>query len=206
MARARKMNGRKGGRSRTNGVGADQSGWSLQRRVPDCHRFVRRDLVPIDAGTAGAGVGVGLLFSLDQLPNYTDFTALFDTYSIDRVDIVVIPGSQSAQLYGAPDFDDSVAPTGLVDLLERQNCQVSVVGNSSYQQFRKSITPRMVITKTATTSPQHLPVGTQVDTADPSVPYFGYKLWLQSTNPTIATPYAGWQIIVTYHMRFWSAK
>lgn len=201
MRRGRRS--RKGGK---NGVGTDQAGFTLTKRVPDCHRFVRRDFVPVDSGTAGTPQGLAFSFSLDQLPNYTDFTNLFDHYSIDRIDLVAIPGVNPAQIYSAPDFDDAVAPTGVADLLERQNCTVQVVGPNSYQQFRRTIVPRMPMEGGTAAGPQLAPVGTPVDTADPSVQYFGFKLWIVPTNPIITLPFAGWTFVVTYHLRLWAAK
>jgi hypothetical protein len=196
---------RRGRRNGRNGVGTDNAGFALTKRVPDCHRFVRRDIFNMEAGTTGTAQGLGFGFSLDLLPNYTDFTSLFDTYSIDRIDMVAISGVNSAQIYSAPDFDDDVAPTGVADMLERQNCTVQVVSPNSYQQWRRSIVPRMPI-EGASAGPQLAPVGTQVDTADASVRYHGFKMWIVPTNPSVASPFAGWSFVITYHMRFWSAK
>jgi len=187
-------------------VGTDQAGFTLSKRVPDVHRFVRRDFIPIEAGSTGVAQGMALTFSLDQLPNYTDFTNLFDHYSIDRIDLVAIPGVNPAQIYSAPDFDDAVVPTGVADLLERQNCTVQVAGTTSYQQWRRSIVPRMPMESGTSAGPQLAPVGTPVDTADPSVTYFGFKLWLIPSHPFLGTPFAGWSLVATYHLRFWSAK
>jgi hypothetical protein len=147
-----------------------------------------------------------LSFSLDQLPNYTDFTSLFDHYSIDRVDITLIPGVNPAQVAACPDFDDAVTPSGLADLLERQSCKVSVLGPNSYQQFRVSLVPRMPIEGAGGAGPQMAPVGTMVDTSDPSMQYFGMKFWFTPTNSVIATPFLGWSVMIAYHLRFAVAK
>jgi hypothetical protein len=200
---ARKKAARRGER---DGVRQDQAGFQLSRQMVDCHRFVRRDLIPVDAGTAGVEVGLAFSFSLDQLPNYTDFTNLFDHYSIDRIDLVAVPGINTVQITFCIDLDDAVAPTGIADLLERQNASVQVVGPFSYQQFRRSFIPRMPMEGGTSAGPQLAPVGTPVDTADPSVQYFGYKLWLRPPNPGTVAPYTGWQFIATYHLRFWAAK
>lgn len=193
-------------RNRPNGTGLDQSGWGLQLRVPDSHKFVRRDIVPIDPGSAGVSQGLALTFALDQLPNYTDFTNLFDSYAIERVDVVMIPGVNPIQIYSCPDYDDSVAPTGLADMLERQGTQVQVVGPSSFQQFRKSIVPRMPIEGASGAGPQLAPVGMKIDCSDASVVHHGYKFWIAPANTTTSTPFMGWQIVCTYHLKFWAAK
>jgi len=108
MAKSKKkvvVRGRaRNGSGRNNGYGQDQSGWTLERRIADVHRFVRRDFVPVDPGSAGVGVGYALSFSLDQLPNYTDFTNLFDHYVIEAVDITLIPGINAVQIAYCPDL------------------------------------------------------------------------------------------------------
>lgn len=126
---------------------------------------------------------------------------------IERVDITVIPGVNAAQVAACPDFDDAVAPTGLVDLLERQGCQVSVISANSYQQFRRSIVPRVPVEGgNLAPGPMLMPVGTPLDTADPSVAHFGYKFWFDPVNTLTIAPFTGWRIIIAYHLRFLSAK
>lgn len=174
----------------------------LVRSVPDTHRFVRRDLQPLTVGTAGAGVGFGFSFSLSNLPNSSDFTNLFDSYRIDRIDAVILGSSNSLQIYVAVDYDDAVAPTGVVDMLERQNVQCKSVTAGSFQQLRVSFVPRMPI-EGANAGPQLAPVGMWVDTADPTVQYHGLKLWLQPSTGTVTLQP---QVIFTYHLSFRAAK
>jgi hypothetical protein len=210
MAKSKKkvvVRGRaRNGSGRNNGYGQDQSGWTLERRIADVHRFVRRDFVPVDPGSAGVGVGYALSFSLDQLPNYTDFTNLFDNYVIEAVDITLIPGINAVQIAYCPDFDDAVAPTGIADLLERQCCQVSVVSTLSYQQIKRRIVPRVPVESGSTVGPMLMPVGTPLDTADSSIVHFGYKFWFDPVNPGTTAPYTGWRFMIAYHLRFMSAK
>lgn len=180
----------------------DQSGYGLVRSVPDLHRFVRRDLQPLTIGAAGAGVGFGFSFSLSNLPNSSDFTNLFDSYRIDRVDAVILGSSNSLQVYAAVDYDDAVAPTGIADMLERQNVMCKTVSAGSFQQLRLTFVPRMPI-EGASAGPQLAPVGMWVDTADPTVQYHGLKLWLQ---PASGTATLQPQVIFTYHLSFRAAK
>jgi hypothetical protein len=211
MARARGRAGRRrnggNGRRRQPGPNSDMGGMMLKRVAPDCHRFIRRDLVALDGAPTGAGASFGLAisFSLDQLPNYTDFTNLFDHYSIDRIELAAVPGVATIQIASCLDLDDAVAPTGIADILERQGASVTTVGQQSYQQWRRSFVPRMPI-EGPTAGPQMAPLGTKVDTADPSVQYFGYKFWLTPADVLRTSAYTGWYFVATYHLRFWAAK
>jgi hypothetical protein len=170
---------------------------------------VRRQVIDLNELESGSGFGLGLSFSLDSLPNYTDFTNLFDNYSIDMVDITIIPGVNAIQVYGVPDFDDAVAPGSATDILERQNCNVSVVTVNSYQQNRVRIVPRVPIDGAGGAGPQLAPVGILCDTSDPSIQYFGYKYWLQTADPNLTSgsaPYRGATVVIAYHLRFVAAK
>jgi hypothetical protein len=170
---------------------------------------VRRQVIDLNELESGSGFGLALSFSLDQLPNYTDFTNLFDNYSIDMIDITVIPGVNSLQVFGVPDFDDAVAPGTVNEVLERQNCTVSVVSFNSYQQHRVRIVPRVPVDGASGAGPQLAPVGVLCDTSDASIQYFGYKFWLQTTDPNLSSmsaPFRGSKVVVAYHLRFVAAK
>lgn len=204
MARGRKGGRRAKGRGGSARAGyQDQAGFPLVKQVADAHRFVRRDIRVLDLGSAGTGSGFAYTFALSNLINYTDFTALFDTYCIDRVDIVLVPGSAAIQVYGAPDFDDAVAPVGVSDLLERQNVMVRGVSTGSIQQFRASVVPRVHGNVGADASVSMMPPGQRLDCAAPSVLHYGYKFWIIApTGTATASP----SIVFTYHLRMFSAK
>lgn len=194
------------GRGRASGQtrhAKDQNGYALMRSIPDVHQFVRRDLQPLTIGAVGAGVGFGFAFSLSNLPNASDFTSLFDSYRIDRIDAVVLGSSNSLQLYAAIDYDDAVAPIGVAEMLERQNVQVKALNIASIQQYRVSFVPRMPIEGSTGAGPQLAPVGMWLDTADPTVQYHGLKLWIQ---PLVGTVTLQPQVIFTYHLSFRAAK
>lgn len=181
----------------------DMDGYPLARSVPDVHRFVRRDFQPLTIGAAGAGVGFAFGFALANLPNSSDFTSLFDSYRIDRIDAAVLGGSNQLQLYAAVDYDDAVAPTGIAEMLERQNVQVKAITVNSIQQYRVTFVPRMPIEGSTGAGPQMAPVGTWIDTADPTVEHYGLKIWIQpSTGTATLQP----QVVFTYHLSFRAAK
>lgn len=129
------------------------------------HKFVRScQLPPIHASAlipyAGTGSALNpvsqmyeyfgtLSFNLKQLPDYTDFTSLFDSYKIDWIEVTLRAAQNSVdisqQVYGptgtagqvnslplftyAIDRDDSVPPTSSDQLLQYANCRVKRVLN-----------------------------------------------------------------------------
>lgn len=201
MARKQKSRARR--RPRASGVNADNAGFPLVRQVADCHRFVRRDIRILDLGAVGAGVGLAYVFTLNSLPNSSDFVNLFDSYAIDRIDIALLAGTAVLQVYGAPDYDDSVAPVGVADLIERQNVMVRSLNVAATQQFRASIVPRVHMPSAFGTGTIMAPAGQRLDSADASTPHYGYKFWIQ---PSSGTPSLAPTLVFTYHMRMWSAK
>lgn len=201
--RSQNKMGRRRARKGRTGVNQDNVGNALVRQIADCHRFVRRDIRILDLGSVGAGYGAGYLFSLNSVPNFTDFTNLFDSYAIERVDIALLAGTAVLQVYGAPDYDDVVAPTGVADMLERQNVLVRSLNVAATQQFRASIVPRVQINSGVTTGVMLAPPAVRLDCADPSTGHFGYKLWIQ---PSTGTPALAPTLVITYHLKFWAAK
>ena len=80
------------------------------RGAPNQYRYVRETRpVTIDLGTAGGGIsiiaGTGVIpsmsvlefpnFEINQLPGFTDFTALYANYKIDKIDTILIPQWQN---------------------------------------------------------------------------------------------------------------
>jgi hypothetical protein len=182
---------------------SDGGGNQMVRFVPDVHRFVRREFRELSIGAAGAGVGFGYSFALDQLPNYTDFTNLFDSYRIDRVDAIILGSGNALQVYSAADYDDAVAPSGIADMLERQNVVVKTVTVNNPNGWRMSLVPRAPIEGAGGAGPQMSPVGTWVDCADASLQYFGLKFWIQPLTGTVALQPS---LVLTYHLSFRAAK
>lgn len=203
MARKQQRRMRRGRRNGASGVNADNAGFPLVRQVADCHRFVRRDIRVLDLGSVGAGSGLAYVFTLNSVPNSSDFVNLFDSYSIDRVDIALLAGTAVLQVYGAPDYDDAVAPVGIADLIERQNVMVRSLNVAATQQFRASIVPRVHMPSAFGTGTVMAPPGQRLDCSDPSTPHYGYKFWIQ---PSSGTPTLAPTLVFTYHFRMWSAK
>lgn len=102
------------------------------------HRFKRTcKMDNITASITGGGVASGISaayqFTLDSLPNYTEFTALYDMYKINAIKLTFVPTASeyiNSTTSGAPtpngfqrfnsvlDFDDTAVPVSENDLLQ----------------------------------------------------------------------------------------
>jgi len=141
--------------------------------------------------------GGAMRFQLSDIIDPLDFTSLFDRYKLNMVKVTMMPLMNQA--YGAIsttgnvqtstlptlltsiDYDDGIAPSDSLDLLERQNCR-------SYR-FDKPVTvtiknPKMLLAvqqgdsvftqvAAATTSGKYL------DCADQNVNHYGFKFYIR---------------------------
>lgn len=78
----------------------------------------------------------GYQFRLDQVPNFTEFTALYDQFKINAVKLTFYPQVTenislgtinnpvaSARFYSCLDFNDSAPPTTIDEVREYQSCK-----------------------------------------------------------------------------------
>ncbi len=80
---------------KNNGTQDPWEKFSLSNWTPKTHYFKRHvDLGTITFSTAGI-VSNGFSFQLDEIPNYTEFTTLFDLYKIEHVEVHMLPGTNS---------------------------------------------------------------------------------------------------------------
>lgn len=101
-------------------------------RQPNVYHFKRKFFL-IDAIVVNSGVddkrGIG--FALQNLPNFTDFTNLYDMYRINKVVYKIIPKytqqtitaltNNVQQIHSVLDYDDITAPGTISDLTQYQN-------------------------------------------------------------------------------------
>jgi len=180
----------------------------------------------LNFGTPGFGsaingtqqIGIGCVFRLAQASAIADLTGLFDNYRIKKVVLRFNPlinsapgevSSGSAQmllsaiptLNVCPDFDDSVAPTSLTDVLQNSYTRTYRLD----KPFTVSLTPRAqsVVTATgATTAGGLAPLSQWFDCQSAAIDHHGLKMWL-SHFPICATAGSvGIEITPVYYLEF----
>ena len=126
---------------------------------------------------------VGLNFKLNQIPGYTEFTAMFQTYCIEKVDLWLRPeyteltdaaiasNSVNVELFSAIDTTDSTAPASVNALLEFQSLAHTGITQNHYRSVRPSYLMDGAI-----------PVCSRISTASPSVSWYGLKIAIPPTG------------------------
>jgi len=167
------------------------------------HTFTRLALKgPILATVAGNHYSFS--FSLSDLSSYTEWTALYDSYRIDKVDVRIMPGYRTSMpgafvdvtLVTVVDFDDSSALTSLADYFEYSTARFCdpIIPN----EF--SIIPRFCV-QSLTGGRITAPLGAWIDAANAIEPYYGLKIFASGTTAS-----ALWTVQLNYHLSFRSTR
>lgn len=150
--------------------------------------------------------GGSFIFSFNLLPDFAEFTTLFDAYCIDRVDITWNLISNSTDKYPtllvAPDYDDGNAPATINEVTSSESCKV-VQFSAEKREHTLSIVPRVAATayRTGISSAYTWAAqGSLVDMALTDVPFYGVKYWLDNFNAT-TTPNAAFRVYFKFHVR-----
>lgn len=149
--------------------------------------------------TANTDTFATLNFRLNQLPNFSEFTSLYDQYKINGVKFELIPrydtntqvGSAgiatpahySSQNWTAIDYDDTVTPTSMADILQYQN----VKRTGSSRIMTRFIKPKFADTIFASgVISGYRPQKGFIDCTYPNVEHYGVKFGF-SSNPLALT-------------------
>lgn len=142
-------------------------------------------------------------FKLDQVTNYTEFTALYDQYRINRIVARWVPrttdsgqgAGERGNFYSVIDYDDS-ATINVVEAQESQNVKRTVTTRSHIRSFVPAVlAPTYRVGVTSAYGPKFKQ---WVDCAYPDVPHYGIKAAVQNWDNLGIT----YDLIVTFYMSF----
>jgi len=149
-------------------------------------------------------------FVLQDIPDSSQFTSIFDQYRLTRVDVRVIPMTQHALPAGssaismcwvATDFDDSAAPSSVAQVQNYSNALAISPGSGTMFSFKPMIETAVqqsggAIVAGGVAEPW-------LNCSQPNIPHFGVKVAItQSTSTNVNY----WYIIFRYHVAFRSAR
>jgi hypothetical protein len=129
---------------------------------------------------------LGQYFSLaSSVPNYAAYTAIFDEYKIDEVEVWINPNPISTLAAStvrglwssAVDYDDANTPTTVSTVSDKQNSLTTVVDESHYHKW----TPKFAV---GTYSGTFVSFGSStgwLDCASPNVQHYGLKCAFSQT-------------------------
>lgn len=144
-------------------------------------------------------------WQINQLPNYTEFSALYDQYMITYVKMYVHlkvdPSSQTGtsstwpKLYWVPDHDDSATPGTLDELRQRSKCRWQVLNPN--RPIVIKCKPSLLIQdyRTSVTTGYTPAFNKWVDFSQVDVPHYGIKFGiddLSNTNYKVDFEYRMW--------------
>lgn len=165
-------------------------------------------------------LGGSAQWRLSDLPGVTDFTNLFDHYTIEQVDVEVNDthnhsSSDSNQqsmptITYTPDFDDTTVPTAASTIAEYQRAKTHTFRGDG-KPLKFSIKPRVaqpVYRQSVTSAYMAGPENTRINTTYNDVSHFGLKFWMNQLA-AYNTPDTGATRItfkMKYHLKFADPK
>jgi len=163
--------------------------------------FTRIQQVGTISSSTSAEVFGSVTFALSSLPDYTEFTALFDCYRIVGVKVCFYPAFLDTTattiyppLYTVIDYDDASSLTTAA-MGEYDSCQVVQTG----QFFERSLVPRTAV---AAYSGTFTSFGQKalmwLDCGSPSVVHYGLKYGLDISGAANTV----WTVVAHYSLEF----
>jgi hypothetical protein len=180
------------GKSSLTAQGTDTRLWNVNAQPwPGFHNTLKKDnsvhrfIQMVDFGvvlTAStiAIAGYGVSFKLTNLPQQTTFTALFDQYRIDEIElwfepqvIDVVLTTAPAKIYSAIDYDDAGTPSSINAMMQYTNCNIGSASQGHYVRFR----PHVAIAAygSGAFSSYSNRSAMWIDAGSPSVEHYGFK-------------------------------
>lgn len=142
---------------------------------------------------------LNLTVTLDKLPNYTDFTTLFDSYRITGVEYRIIPhfnvaavntgisNTQVARLVTVVDKDDDTNLSGLTAAMQYASMEESLLDKERKRYFQPL--PTVQVFRSNTSTGYQSPDGpTWIDMAQVDVPHYCAKGLICDTTASADNP------------------
>lgn len=175
---------------------------TLARQGPRIYRFKRSHNYGTSATVALTPTLVAQNYSLNDLPNYAEFTALFDYYKITGIRIRLLPyqtqsnstgtvnNAANVPIFHVVDTSDSTPPTTVEELCEYEDHKIT----NLYTGFDVYFKPKFADATSATRDGW-------VATTNPSLNYFGFKYAIPPTTNAMT-----FYIVVTFYLAFKDPK
>lgn len=188
-------------RNRRVGLGLRRSARMGGLRQPV--QYFKRATYKINAITATSGGPsfVDFTFQLADVPNHTEFTALYDQYCIKGVKMEFIPrfnvanlGDTIPELFSIVDYDGS-APSTEPGFLQYQNLKMTRGTQIHKRYLKPAVLPQVF---QGVTTGYSIKKNQWIDSADDALPHYGVSTWL----PTSGANNPSWDLKVTYYLAF----
>jgi len=170
-------------KSRSSTRDRDTEGALVRERPSPIYTFERSNMQYITV--KDQAVTAALPIVLSNFPSYTEFTSLFDTYTISKVDATFMFNRTSSEagssvtdlmptLVTANDYDDGNAPATVTNLLQYKSCHFHRLDTPITLSFKPKVSA--TVWQSLGVSGFMQPNGVQwVDAAYPGIPFYGLK-------------------------------
>lgn len=185
----------------------------IRRRRNPTYNFKRKAYVETISVGYGAGNILGAYtFALNKLPNYTEFTALFDRYRICGVLVEFMPAVDSfsteagvsmtnfalPQVRTIIDHTEDGVPTDFNEMYQYKNCKMTQ-GNRIHKRFLKPAVLTSAFESTIATA--YIPKWKQwITTDDPATPHYCLKYGINAL-PSAAMGTMTYRVYATYYLQ-----
>lgn len=184
--------------------------------------FKRKCKVGSITTNTGGYVGGSIVFRLDSLPGYTEFTSLFDQYCIRYVKLYFVSRgvnlsiieSINNQAMGMPniitvrDYDDNTAPSSDeagYNTLREYSKSKTFSFTTDNRVFTIGIVPSILSEnyRTGVTTAYSPKFKQYLDCSYPDVPHYSIKYCINiPNNGSLSTPQASFDVYATYYLSF----
>lgn len=173
------------------------------------YRFKRALKIDQFSTSNVAAVGKSYQFSLSQLPNYSEFTNLYDSYKLCGVKLKMIPrltdagvsttanSHNTSPVHHVIDYDDASTTNDILTLMQYQNYKMTR-GLSMVQRYFK---PKMAELVYNGVSNGYSSARRWINCSNPEVPHYSFKCAIEAT--AVALQY---DVYATYYVSFKSVR
>lgn len=172
---------------------------TLARKNPT-HSFVRRQYLTTLQADWGTNTYGAFTFKLSDLPNYSEFTELFDRYRINKVSVMFIPQwtgvdanpmttmlNNNPEIWTMIDYNDATTPVSLDEFYEDNHSKITRGGTIHKRYFSPAI--RSIAYHDDDDNFGYVSKWRQfIDTANPEVPHYALKYCLAPTASANTEP------------------
>lgn len=162
----------------------------------------------------GSGISAAYQFTLDSLPNYQEFTSLYDLYKINGIKLSFVPSASEyinsttssvtgqngfQRFHTVLDFDDTSVPVSENELLQYTSLK-STPGWATHSRYFKPRVNTVVEGIVGATLAASSTAPKWISTQDPSVEHLGVKVFVP---PPIAGANIGASITYTVYATYY---
>lgn len=154
----------------------------------------------MSAGGTATPIATAHSFSLNQIPNVSEFANLFDQYKITGAKLTYTPTASEgiinpavsasaplgySRVHSVIDYDDSTAPTSENQLLEYGSHK----STPPFKTHVRYLKPKVLheIYRSAIASSYAPKSSTYLDMSNADVPHYGVKVWISAPNTFYGT-------------------